>query len=169
MDVQKIYFDMDSVLADFERGVRELCGMTPPSQNGVKNAKADDEMWDRIRMVDHFYDRLEMMPGSEALFHALYEEYGDECEILTGIPKEKRHIKDAGEDKTRWVHRLLRKDIKVNIVYREDKKNYCTGPACILIDDMEKNIQEWTEFGGTGILFKDAGDARKQLEILGIL
>jgi hypothetical protein len=34
---------------------------------------------------------------------------------------------------------------------------------------MEKNIQEWTEFGGTGILFKDAGDARKQLEILGIL
>lgn len=46
---------------------------------------------------------------------------------------------------------------------------YCTGPACILIDDMEKNIQEWTEFGGTGILFKDAGDARKQLEILGIL
>ena len=128
MVVQKIYFDMDSVLADFERGVRELCGMTPPSQNGVKNAKADDEMWDRIRMVDHFYDRLEMMPGSEALFHALYEEYGDECEILTGIPKEKRHIKDAGEDKTRWVHRLLRKDIKVNIVYREDKKNYCTGP-----------------------------------------
>lgn len=27
--------NMDSVLADFERGVRELCGMTPPSQNGT--------------------------------------------------------------------------------------------------------------------------------------
>ena len=64
MDVEKIYFDMDSVLADFERGVRELCGMTPPSQDGAKNAKADDEMWDRIRKVDHFYDRLEMMQGS---------------------------------------------------------------------------------------------------------
>ena len=35
LDVEKIYFDMDSVLADFERGVRELCGMTPPSQNGT--------------------------------------------------------------------------------------------------------------------------------------
>jgi hypothetical protein len=31
---------MDSVLADFERGVRELCGMTPPSQNGAKDARA---------------------------------------------------------------------------------------------------------------------------------
>ena len=40
LDVEKIYFDMDSVLADFERGVRELCGMTPPSQNGAKDARA---------------------------------------------------------------------------------------------------------------------------------
>ena len=33
MTVEKIYFDMDGVLADFERGVEEICGLTPPSQN----------------------------------------------------------------------------------------------------------------------------------------
>ena len=33
MTVEKIYFDMDGVLADFERGVKEICGLTPPSQN----------------------------------------------------------------------------------------------------------------------------------------
>ncbi len=33
MEAEKIYFDMDGVLADFERGVRELCGITPQSQN----------------------------------------------------------------------------------------------------------------------------------------
>ena len=28
MEVEKIYFDMDGVLADFERGVKEICGRT---------------------------------------------------------------------------------------------------------------------------------------------
>ena len=28
MTVEKIYFDMDGVLADFERGVEEICGLT---------------------------------------------------------------------------------------------------------------------------------------------
>lgn len=32
MEVKKIYFDMDGVLADFAGGVRELCGMEPVSQ-----------------------------------------------------------------------------------------------------------------------------------------
>ena len=27
MEVEKIYFDMDGVLADFERGVKEICGL----------------------------------------------------------------------------------------------------------------------------------------------
>ncbi len=29
MEVEKIYFDMDGVLADFERGVKEICGLIP--------------------------------------------------------------------------------------------------------------------------------------------
>jgi len=29
MRYEKIYFDMDGVLADFAKGVRELCGMEP--------------------------------------------------------------------------------------------------------------------------------------------
>ena len=40
---------------------------------------------------------------------------------------------------------LLSPDVKVNIVLREEKPQYCSGKDCILIDDMEKNIQEWEE------------------------
>ena len=52
MEIEKIYLDMDGVLADFERGVKEICGLTPPSQN-AKHSKPgeDDAMWKRSRLA----------------------------------------------------------------------------------------------------------------------
>ena len=155
--IAKIFFDMDGVLADFDRGVRELCGLEPLSQNARHRSQlADDAMWAKIREIDHFYDRLELMPGALEMFEEIYGRYGSKCEILTGIPKPKRGILTAGEDKTRWVRRLLSEDIKVNIVLREEKPQYCFGKGYILIDDTEKNIKEWEAAGGTGILHVSA-------------
>lgn len=170
MEIEKIYFDMDGVLADFERGVRELCGIEPPDQN-AKNHKPgeDDEMWERIKNTANFYDHLELMPGAKEMFDALYEKYGDKVEILTGIPKPKRGIETAGEDKTKWTHRLLSPDIKVNIVFREEKPQYCTGKGCILIDDMERNIRDWNEMGGTGIQNLSAEQTIATLKEMGVL
>ncbi len=169
MICSKIYLDMDGVLADFDRGVRELCRMEPPNQNGKGDPKQDDAMWEAIREIGHFYDRLELMPGAKEMFDAIYAKYGDRCEILTGIPKEKRGIVTAGEDKTNWTHRLLAKDIRVNIVYREQKPEYCKGKDCILIDDLESNIREWETMGGTGILNTSAEETLRELEQLGLL
>jgi len=170
MEAEKIYFDMDGVLADFERGVRELCGITPPSQNDKdQRPGADDEMWAAIRECPHFYDQLELMPGAKAMFDAVYSKYGDRCEILTGIPKPRRGIVNATPDKKLWVKRLLSGDIVVNIVFREEKPKFCTGKNCILIDDMEKNIKEWNGMGGTGILNVNAEDTMNRLKELGIL
>ena len=163
MEIKKIYFDMDGVLADFDRGVREFCGMEPTPQGDDWRPGMDDPMWAKIREVDHYYDKLDLMPGAENMFRTLYEKYGDKCEILTGIPKPKRGILSAGEDKTKWVHRLLNPNIVVNIVFREDKPKYCTGKDSILIDDLEKNIKVWEEFGGTGILYTNAEDVLKKI------
>ena len=170
MQVEKIYFDMDGVLADFERGVNELCDLEPPSQNAKKRKPGeDDEMWKRIRTIEHFYDRLELMPGAKEMFDAVYGKFGDRCEILTGIPKPKREIENAGEDKETWVRRLLSDRIKVNIVYREEKPNYCTGKGCILIDDMERNVRDWNAMGGTGIVHVSAQETMKRLKEMEIL
>ena len=95
MEVRQIYFDMDGVLADFDRGVRELCGMETPDQ-GAHSPEQDDLMWERIRNADHFYDRLELMPGAKELFDAVYGKYGDRCEILTGIPKDTKFLMGEG-------------------------------------------------------------------------
>ena len=164
-----IYLDMDGVLADFERGVRELCHMEALSQNGKRNLKQDDFMWDSIRKTDHFYDRLELMPGAKELFDRIYGKYGDRCEILTGIPREERGIVTAEQDKKNWTRRMLSDTVKVNAVCRKHKQLHCSGPESILIDDREKTIREWRNLGGTGILHVSAEQTMKELAEFGVL
>ena len=166
--IEKIYFDMDGVLADFRSGVKKYCGMDAPDIN-EDNPEKDAEMWKRIREVDHFYAELDEMPYSRPLFEAVYRKYRDKVAILTAIPKKDKGIKDAAEDKIEWIRRKFSKTIPVHIVTREEKKKYCTGKGCILIDDMEKNILEWKEMGGSGFLNVDADNTLIRLVDLGII
>lgn len=149
---------MDGVLADFDKGVVELAGYTE------KDGYQDEHMWEKIKEVPNFYDKLDFMPGALDMFNKIYEQFGNKCEILTGIPKERRGIKTAGEDKTTWVRRLLNKDIKVNIVYKEEKKLFCTGNDCILVDDYDENVNDWTSVGGTGILHSNPEETLSIIE-----
>lgn len=169
MEITKIYFDMDGVLADFEKGVREICGIDAYSLNVRRPAGYDELLWAKVREADHFYDRLELLPGAKEMFDAVRSAYGDRCEILTGIPKPYKGVKTAAEDKISWMRRLLSEDIVMNIVYREEKKNYCKGPDHILIDDMVKTIKQWDDLGGTGILHVNSEETMKQLKKLNIL
>ncbi len=163
MKISKIYFDMDGVLADFNRGIREMCGIEPVNQSNKKKSD-DDRIWEAVKSIEHFYDKLEFMPGTREMFFDIYNKYGDICEILSAIPKPGRGIITAGEDKISWAHRKLTDKLKVNIVYREEKKNYAIGKDCILIDDFQKNILEWEAYGGTGILFSSVPETIKRLK-----
>ncbi len=167
MEVKKIYFDMDGVLADFDKGVRELCHMETPPHDAPK--ELDDEMWRRIRDAGNFYDRLDLMPGAKELFGKLREKYGDKVEILTGVPKKERGIDTAETDKENWVRRLLDEKMKFNPVARKNKQNFSGDTGYILIDDLEKNIKEWEAMGGTGIRHISAEETLAELERLGIL
>ena len=89
MKIEKIYFDMDEVLADFNRGVRELCHMEPVDQS-VSTKEEDDALWAAVRDTGHFYDRLKPVNGALEMFNALRDKYGEKCEILSAIPKPHR-------------------------------------------------------------------------------
>ena len=167
-EADKIYLDMDGVLADFSKGVLELCGIAAEEKQD-ENPERDDMMWEQIKKIDHFYSKLDLMPGAREMFDSLYGRFGERCEILTGIPKARRGILYAAEDKTEWVKRLLSDTVVVNTVYKAEKKNFVKGNGSILIDDLEQNIREWREAGGTGILFKSAAQAMSELEELNII
>lgn len=163
-----VYFDMDGVLADFEGGVRKLCGIEPKKQ-GVFDPQKDDEMFEAIHRVENFYNRLEPLPGAVGLFLEVLARHGDDCRILTGIPRPERGIVNAAQHKADWAHRVISPDAQVIGVRRKDKPDYCTGPDCILIDDHPGNIKQWNRAGGTGILHKDIESTRAALRELGVL
>jgi len=162
--IMTIYFDLDGVLADFNRGVNELCQRLPIPQDEIDEAE-EIELWESIRQVGHFYDKLEPIEGSLNLFNELRSKYN--CEILSAIPKPKRNIKGAAWDKMSWCERYLGKDIPVNICYSAEKKNFADGN--VLIDDYQCNIQRWIDAGGIGILFKNPDQVRQELHNLKIL
>ena len=104
MEVKKIYFDMDGVLADFDLAVNELCHVKSVKQEHQSH-KQEDIMWDKIREIPHFYDKLKMCEGAKEMFDLIYSKYQDKVEILTGIPKARRNIQNAAEDKIKWARR----------------------------------------------------------------
>lgn len=166
MKVDKIYFDMDGVLADFNKGVYDLT-----DYDGIldKDQQKSDGVWDYIKKVPNFYFKLEPFWDTIELFKDLQKKYGSKCEILTGLPKPNRGILTAGEDKILWVKKYMGDDIKVNLVMREEKQNFCKNKSCILIDDLPRNVNEWREKGGEGILFVDIELTKISLKDLEIL
>ena len=164
-----IYFDMDSVLVDFEQGVRELCHMEPSTQDSPNRDELDDIMFDRIIGIPHFYYRLRPIDGTVEILNELVSRYGNRVEILTGVPKPHRNVPTASSDKIAWVRDHISDDITVHTVLRREKMDFAKGPGYILIDDLRMNIDEWTSAGGTGILFTTPEDLRAKLSDMGIL
>lgn len=162
MKVNKIYFDMDGVLTDFDGAVEALCRMQRRSQE-ASTPEQDDLLWARIRQVPHFFGRLEPLPGALELFRQVYKKYGDRVEILTGIPKERRGIVTAAEDKRDWVKRYLSDEVVVNTVYKAEKPSFCREPGDVLVDDLRPTIRKWKELGGFGILHENAETTLKIL------
>ena len=169
MEFEKIYFDMDGVLVDFNRGVLDICQIDAGDQETPGREKLDDMMFKAIAATPHFYFKLEPIDGMLDILNELISRYGTKVEILTGIPKPERNVVTAADDKREWIRKFVSEDMVVHTVQRKEKMEYAKGPWTILVDDMKKNIDEWNGAGGTGIRFTGVDDLWKTLTEMGIL
>jgi len=151
----KIFLDLDGVMADFNRGRREILKLPDgaPSEE-IFAALAGDKGKD-------FFLKLPKTRDADQLWKFLK---GNDLQILTAIPTTNRE--EAAKNKVQWVKRNLSKNVKTITTTRRNKKKYA-GPDNILIDDHKKNIEEWEGAGGIGIFHTSASKTIKELKRLG--
>ena len=152
----KIYVDMDGVLVDFDGGYEKLTGMTTREAD----EKGPEFFWKPISKAGaKWWITLNWMPDGKQLWDYV-KKYNPE---LLSAPSREEASKMG---KRIWVKREL-PGAKL-ILRSADKKQEFASPTSILIDDREKNIEQWEAAGGIGILHTDATSTIKKLKELGL-
>ena len=152
----KIYVDMDGVLVDFDGGYEKLTGMTTREAD----EKGPEFFWKPISKAGaKWWITLNWMSDGKQLWDYV-KKYNPE---LLSAPSREEASKMG---KRIWVKREL-PGAKL-ILRSADKKQEFASPTSILIDDREKNIEQWEAAGGIGILHTDTSSTIKKLKELGL-
>ncbi len=156
----KIFCDMDGVLVDLLGSIKKYLGKSKLNQ----------------KLIDNFFYQ-DAGPNAEFWAECGWEAGGKQLwkyikshkpQILSACPSVCNKDENVIKGKVQWCQNNL--DIsksQVNVVQRREKKNFA-GKNIILIDDHKKNIREWENAGGTGVLHINTNSTIKQLKGLGV-
>jgi len=163
MTIKRIYLDMDGVLCDFERKYTEVFG--EPSMYGTDHPPSFHKNWEKFVQNDLF-SFLEYFPGAENLLkfinsECVWERY-IQVMILSSSGGHGYETKIT-KQKEQW---LIGKEIYYNPIVVPGRRYKClyANKHSVLIDDVEKNITQFKEKGGHGIVHTSAEDTINQLE-----
>lgn len=135
-----IYFDMDRVIADFDKGFYEQFGIDPTKIDSFTTRQY-------YTQNPHFFRNLPVIPQGLELFNSLKDTYN--IVFLTtpddGMP-------NCRMDKIDWIRENVGEH---TVLFSHNKGEYATDNQSILIDDdyHNKNKDSWTNAGGTFIRF----------------
>jgi len=146
-----IYCDMDGVLVDFERIVRENSNLTKfPVENDI--------LWPIVKSIDPFWEIIPWKEDGKELwdFIAQYD-----VTILTSPSN--HDAERAKKGKTKWIRREIG-DVPI-IFERGSTKIIHLSPGDVLVDDWPSNFKN---FGGVegikGILHTSAKKSIEELK-----
>jgi hypothetical protein len=151
-----IYCDMDGVLVDFDKGYKDLTGITSKEAD----AKGPKFFWEPIKQEGtKYWIKLDWMLDGKQLWDYI-KKYNPS---LLSAPSREESSKLG---KRIWVKNNL-PNVKLYLKPASQKSQF-SGKNKILIDDRESNIEQWREKGGIGIFHTSASDTIKQLKELGL-
>ena len=143
----KLFVDLDGVLADFDRAVKDITGRLP-------SELSPKDMWSRLARTPGFYERLEWTPDGRPMWE--YVRPLDPT-ILTGLPLGRW----AEPQKRAWCARELGPDVPVITCMSRDKAVRAReatpeNATPVLIDDRVRLRDRWEAAGGIFIHHTDA-------------
>jgi len=155
MQIDKIYVDMDGVIANFERRYTELYGKIPEEQ---RRSSFRTNFGDFIATGQ--FATLELMPDGRKLINAL-DVLNIPKEILSSTAYQEVYESIAMQ-KARWLatHNIAWKQ---NFVPGKHLKYKWATPNSIIIDDTLSVIEDWKEAGGIGIHHKNTEQTLSEL------
>lgn len=160
----KLFVDLDGVLADFVKGVKQIFPGYTEHQYET-DAKFRKEMWNRVESHaaegGELWRSLDPLPDAQQLWS--YVKSHDPI-ILTATGT---NIPSAGEQKKYWVKSYLGNNPVLLVRAARDKQQYAAKNH-ILIDDKKKAIDPWVAAGGIGILHTSAVNTINELKKLGL-
>lgn len=165
MLIDRIYCDLDGVLANFDKGVHSLVGKP------IHEINDDGIIWKAVAKAPSFWEELEWMHEGEDLWRFLCNlrlaaDRSIDLHVLTGTPSSKKFEAETG--KFKWCREKLSpiygpEHLHVFMCLSKSKYIYAT-PSHLLIDDRVSNIESWRAAGGVGILHTDVYSTIREIE-----
>lgn len=157
-----IHLDMDGVLADFEGRWFQLTGRR------YSDYASRNEFWREAKQFPNIYWELKPLKDSRWLvddIKKMIKGKDIQIEILTALPS-MVDFPLAERHKEAWVRKHFSNKWKFKTgPFAVDKQKHAR-PGDVLIDDRERNIEQWNAAGGTGILHISTPATLKQLKVV---
>ena len=147
----RLFLDADGVLADFDRGARELLGAKP---NAFIARHGQGTFWKRLAKAPDFYASLPKMPDADVLFEAVKHL---KPTILTGLPLGNW----AAPQKVKWAAEHFPGVPIVTCMARDKHKHM--APGDVLVDDRENHRAAYEAHGVRFIHHTSAGTSLRHL------
>jgi hypothetical protein len=153
-----IFCDLDGVLVDLDKGVKQLTGGL--GYGDYAKTKGHDAMWALINQGGSiWWATLPWTPNGKKLWNFI-KTYKPTI-LSAGSKRNSGDIAIKG--KKEWCFKNLGSTTDVIVTDSASGKQAYAKPNYILIDDFDRNIEEWKAAGGIGILHKDVDQTIHEL------
>lgn len=154
--IDKIYVDMDGVIADFYKRYHDMFNIAPEDARYKEQFAGNFPKFIETQQ----FSTLDLMPDARELMNFL-DGLDITKEILSSTARDDVYA-EISMQKHRWLatHNII---YKANFVPGKQHKYKYATPNSIIIDDTRSVIEDWNKAGGIGILHKNA---KETIEIL---